>query len=85
MKTLLHQVIDAADRLLAKRYRDGECDSVALSQFADEVGLVKKEIGMCSDCPHNRIITQPGSETFLPRRGCLDCNEWLEPVRLVRP
>lgn len=35
-----------------------------------------------ADCFHSRTIEQPGDETFHPRLGCLDCDTWLQPVRL---
>jgi hypothetical protein len=51
----------------------------------------------CPLCPHCQAQSAPGGphcgslrpptvdhgdETFEPRRGCLDCNRWWEPVRL---
>ena len=30
-------------------------------------------------------IVKPGDETFYSRRGCLDCEEWWEPVKLKKP
>ena len=27
-------------------------------------------------------IVHGGDETFYPRRGCLDCNRWIDQVRL---
>lgn len=34
-------------------------------------------------CDHRgNCFVQPDDETFEERRGCLDCNQWLEPVRL---
>jgi len=36
-------------------------------------------------CPHKRVLVRPGDETFHAQRGCLDCDTWLDPVRLRRP
>jgi hypothetical protein len=33
-------------------------------------------------CAHTRTITKEADETFEARTGCLDCGEWLQPVRL---
>ena len=36
-------------------------------------------------CKHERIVVRPADDTFHEQRGCLDCNQWLDPVRLKRP
>ena len=38
-----------------------------------------------NSCPHVNVIVCRANDTFLERRGCLDCNEWLDPVRLTKP
>ena len=36
-------------------------------------------------CIHEHTIMQKGDETLCSRVGCLDCNAWLDPVRLKKP
>jgi hypothetical protein len=38
-----------------------------------------------SGCSHLHTTVQAADETFYERRGCLDCNCWLDPVRLKNP
>jgi hypothetical protein len=82
------KLLRAAKELLAARYTDGECDAVALSRFAAVVGEVNTPRPcdcldpMCRHAGHKLIVEEKQPE-FLPRRGCLDCNVWLDPVRLA--
>lgn len=36
----------------------------------------------CPFCKSMEIILRPGTEIFLPQRGCLSCNKWIDPVRI---
>ena len=81
----IKELISAAEKLLLSRYKDGECDSFSVSEFESAVNDIKQKLGAEYECKHSRIITKPGDETFLPQRGCLDCNKWLDPVRLRKP
>jgi len=36
----------------------------------------------CPLCGSNNLIEHPECERFYARRGCLDCDTWLESVRL---
>lgn len=38
----------------------------------------------CPFCGSTNLITKPGDETFLSRVGCLNCDRWIDPVRLRR-
>jgi hypothetical protein len=49
------------------------------------VTLVLQDEYTATRCAHLNTVTQPADETFLERRGCLDCNQWLDPVRLRKP
>jgi len=82
-------VASVAERLVSlvavlktKRYIDGELDSYTLANFFDEVDEIVREEGLCQ---HERTIRHEGDETVYGRLGCLDCDAWLEPVRLRNP
>lgn len=36
----------------------------------------------CPRCSGQNLIEKKADELFLRRLGCLDCDEWLEPVML---
>jgi hypothetical protein len=73
----------ASLELLASRYSDGECDAVAIHRFASRVAEIEQTLAVATDGNHvgHKIVLQeqPG---WVPRRGCLDCDVWLDPVRL---
>jgi hypothetical protein len=48
-----------------------------------ELEMMHKDTVTRNPCPHVNVIVCPANDTFLARRGCLDCNEWLDPVGLV--
>lgn len=58
-----------------------------MSKLLAEVDALEQERDRLPACRHpaNSRIADHGDETFYPREGCLDCDEWLEPVRLKRP
>jgi len=35
--------------------------------------------------PKDKIISYPADETIHERRGCLACDTWLTPCRLIKP
>lgn len=39
---------------------------------------------MCPFCGGKNLHASDGDATFMPRRGCLDCNRWIESVRVRR-
>jgi hypothetical protein len=36
----------------------------------------------CPFCGGTRLITKRGDEVFHSRMGCMDCDKWIDPVRL---
>jgi len=76
------RLLEAARELLQSRYQDGEVDAVALSRFASVVEGLDPTI---THRGHRLLIADENSETVFPRRGCLDCNVWIDPVRLKHP
>lgn len=36
----------------------------------------------CPFCGSKELIINPEDETFLSRVGCLNCDRWIDPVRL---
>lgn len=37
----------------------------------------------CPECGSGNVTVRPADKTFARLRGCLDCNHWIDPVRLV--
>lgn len=54
------------------------------SEWAGKVVRIV-EVDEHRPCLHLRTIVHPGDETTYPRTGCLDCDQWLTPVRLRNP
>jgi hypothetical protein len=42
--------------------------------------LLKFTEQRCHLCNGVRITVKPGDESFYPRKGCLDCDVWLEDL-----
>jgi hypothetical protein len=56
--------------------------------FQDDTMILVEVAEHASDTPeclHAHITTRAADEIFHERRGCLDCNQWLEPERLKNP
>ena len=51
-------------------------------EVAEKNAEVAKRVLKRHRCPHLRRVTKPGDDRFEDREGCLDCDTWLEPVRL---
>jgi hypothetical protein len=74
--------------LLQEAYKLGWIDGSAKRHALDEAAYGasgrrerrEREV----DCPHAHTFFRKADETFLEQQGCLDCNEWLDPVRLRR-
>jgi hypothetical protein len=80
------KLLDASIALLNSRYRDGEVDAVAMTKFAVVVQEVDPGSQLLADhADHKLVVEHPNDETFFPRRGCVTCDVWLDPVRLRRP
>ena len=48
---------------------------------------IVRNVTICTNCPFcgsTNLIVHPGDETFMPRRGCLNCNEWFTKPELKR-
>jgi len=50
-------------------------------------GHIYKRVGIfdekeCLFCGSVRLIRIPSDEVFLSRVGCLQCNKWIEPIKL---
>ena len=41
------------------------------------------EDDICPFCGGKDFIIHPEDETFKKRKGCLNCNKWLDPVRFI--
>lgn len=41
-------------------------------------------LDVCPFCGGKRLQVSEGDKTFLPRRGCLDCDRWIESVKVRR-
>ena len=82
---ILERLIKVSKELLRSRYRDGECDAMALRDFSNSVEEIEKELygEDYEECRHERILTMKSDGTFRERRGCLDCDRWIDPVRLI--
>lgn len=76
------RLLEASRDLLRSRYQDGEVDAVAMHRFASVVEEVDPT--PASHEGHRVIVEKKTDDTFLPRHGCLDCNVWIDPVRLRR-
>lgn len=53
-----------------------------MSLFMHLLGMLP---GRGEGCPHCGSLRKPimtEDETFLPRKGCLDCDQWWGPPRL---
>ncbi len=49
------------------------------------LGMLPARRCLSDGCPHcggHNLIEKSADESFLARLGCLDCDEWLEPVKL---
>ena len=59
-----------------------EVDEKWLERVMDKM-LRPEQLG-CPFCghPRPRIIATEECKTFYSRKGCLECNEWFEPVQL---
>ena len=66
-------VQDAEDRMNSGEYLD-------TVRMVNASAIVFREF-----CPHKNKITHPEDETFYSREGCVDCNTWLQPVRIKTP
>jgi len=88
------EAIEKIRRLDAELMRKGDPDLTKMTvtdgqrSWLLHLGLSRAleilgEVSRAPGCPHKRILVRPGDETFLPQRGCLDCNTWLDPVRVL--
>lgn len=82
MASVVERLVDLIAVLKTRRYSNGMLDNYTLTTFFDEVDEIVREEGLC---PHERTIRHEGDETTYGRLGCLDCDAWLEPVRLRKP
>ena len=58
------------------------------SPFMALLGMYPDRLRPSGGCPHcggHNLIEKAADETFFARLGCLDCDKWLEPVKLKRP
>lgn len=47
--------------------------------------LVSREVAESLACAHANLVTQhKDDKDWHPRLGCLDCGDWLEPVRIKK-
>ena len=82
-ESILERLLRASNKLLQFRYSDGECDAVTLHTFSSEVKERELYGDIIDKCEHKRIVIQEEDGTFQARRGCLDCDKWLDPVRFI--
>lgn len=80
------QLVNAVRLMLTRRYADGFCDGMATATLEDTLDEI---LGEDADpkllCRHMRLTSKPGDELCQARLGCLDCEQWLEPVKFWRP
>ena len=67
------------DRITFKH--DGHAVTLVVAT-ATEIAMVMP--GVCPFCGSTKLHSKPETETFRERRGCLDCDNWLDPVRVKR-